>query len=134
QVPCMSPDPILAPPALAAATIASARTRAARDGQPVLCALERETGITGDDLVHALGRTLAMGTIGSDELRPEDAAFDALTFAEALERSCVPIRRGGALSVVYADPFRADVRAWAQGRISEPFAWRLAHPDTIGRF
>jgi general secretion pathway protein E len=130
----MSPDPITAPPALAAATIASARALAARDGEPVLRVLERETGIAGDDLVHALGCTLAMGTIGRDELRPEDAAFDALPFTEAAERGCVPIRRGGALSVVYADPFRSDVRAWAHGRISEPFAWRLAHPETIERF
>jgi len=134
ELPCMSPDPIAAPPALAAATIASARALAARDGQPVLGVLERETRLTGDELVHALGRTLAMGTIGRDELRPEDAAFDALPFAEAAERGCVPVRRGGALSVVYADPFRSDVRAWAQARISEPFAWRLAHPDTIERF
>jgi general secretion pathway protein E len=134
RFPCMSPDPIAAPAALTAATIASARALAARDGQPVLGVLERETGLTGDDLVQALGRTLAMGTVGSDELRPEDAAFDALPFAEAAERGCVPIRRGGALSVVYADPFRSEVRAWAQSRISEPFAWRLAHPDTIERF
>ena len=131
---CMSPDPITAPPALSAATIASARALAARDGQPVLRVLERETRLTGDELVQALGRTLAIGTIGADELRPEDAAFDALPFAEAAERRCVPVRRGGALSVVYADPFRSDVRAWAQARISEPFAWRLAHPETIERF
>jgi len=130
----MSPDPIAAPAALTAATIASARALAARDGQPVLGVLERETRLAGDALVQALGRTLAMGTIGRDELRPEDAAFDALPFAEAAERGCVPIRRGGALSMIYADPFRADVRAWAQSRISEPFAWRLAHPDTIERF
>ena len=131
---CMSPNPIAAPGALGAATIAAARALAARDGQPVLLVLERETRLTGDELVQALGRTLAIGTIAADELRPEDAAFDALPWAEAAERACVPVRRGGALSVVHADPFRSDVRAWAQARISEPFAWRLAHPATIERF
>src|SRR5512141_1786070 len=127
-------DQLTAGRSLVAADVAAARAACLQTGQPLIDVLERESRIAGDELVAALGRMLALSTARMDDLRPQDAAFDVVPFAEAIERGCVPVRRGGSLFVVHADPFRADVRAWAEERIAQPFSWLLAHPATISAF
>jgi general secretion pathway protein E len=127
-------DHVIAARTLVPAHIAAARASCSSSGEPLLDLIERESGLAGDDLVNALGDMLALGTAGMDDLRPANAAFDVVPFAEAIERGCIPMRRGGALCVVHCDPFRADVRAWAEERIAQPFTWLLAHPDTIAAF
>ncbi|HET9581164.1 MAG TPA: GspE/PulE family protein [Usitatibacter sp.] len=127
-------DTLPSGPSLATADIAAARAVCAQSGEPLIDVLERESRVVGDDLVRALGAMLALDTAAMDDLRSDEAAFDVLPFAEAIERGCIPMRRRGVLCVVQADPFRGDVRAWAEERISQPFRWVLAHPATISAF
>ena len=55
------------------------------------------------------------------------AGFDALSYTEAAQRECLFMRdaQGSGLLVV-ADPFDADLQAWAQERLHQPFALRVA--------
>src|SRR5512140_864748 len=119
---------------LAAADIAAARALCAQTGQPLLDALEGQCHLAGTELVDALGSLLGLRTAALESLPVERAAFDALPFAEASERRCVPVRFATGLAVVHADPFHGSVRAWAEERIAEPFEWWLAHPSAIDAF
>ncbi|HEX4944872.1 MAG TPA: GspE/PulE family protein [Usitatibacteraceae bacterium] len=127
-------DQISSSAAITAADIAAARAESAQTGQPMIDVLERQSGLSGDDFVAALGRALAFPAVRMDELREGDAAFDVVPFPEAVERGCVPIRRNGALALVHGDPFRAGTRAWMEERVGVPFSWLLAHPSTIAAF
>jgi len=117
---------------LDAATIRTARGEAARSGRQVIDVLEERSGLHAGALVAGLAGALGYRAATMAELERAASAFDVLPYADAARRGCAPIRRaGGGLALAFGDPFAADLRAWAEERIAEPFEWLLVHPADL---
>ena len=66
------------------------------------------------------------------DLERASSAFDVLPYADAARRGCAP---SAPLTAASRSPsatlFAADLRAWAEERIAEPFEWLLVHPADL---
>jgi general secretion pathway protein E len=97
-------------------------------GTQFLESIEGASGLDPEEFMAELGaltrfRVLRMGPM--HELAP---AFDVLPYTECAERACMLLREAsGELLLAFADPFDAAVRAWAEERISQPYALRIVH-------
>jgi general secretion pathway protein E len=89
--------------------------------------LENHLGCTPAQFVERLSETLRMPAITLEEMRAEEAAFDAVPYAEATRRGCLALRSEDGLSVVLGDPYDLDSQDWIESRLGEPFRYRLAH-------
>ena len=116
----------------AAELIAAARAQARSNGTRLLDALEAAAALPPADFTRSLAASTRLSAFGMHDLHRLQAAFDVLPFAEASPRECLALREpDGALFVVIGDPFDADLRAWAEERITSPFDFRLAHRADI---
>jgi general secretion pathway protein E len=97
----------------------------------VLEVLEEQSGLQAHEVLARLAGALGYRAATMADLERADSAFDVLPYAEAARRGCAPIRAAGGLALAFGDPFAADLRAWAQERIAEPFEWLLAHPADL---
>ena len=119
-------------PAFSPETVRAARAEAARSGRSALDVLEERSGLGAGELVARLAGALGYGAATMADLEQARSAFDVLPYPDAARRGCAPIRYAdGALALAFGDPFSADLRAWAEERIAEPFEWRLAHPADL---
>jgi general secretion pathway protein E len=107
--------------------VAQARIAAAAAKRRLVDVLEERLGDEPDVYTARLGINFRLAVMPMDELRNAVPAFDLLPFSECSQHSCVLIRGEAGLSLVTDDPFSADLQAWAQERVSEPFAWSLVH-------
>ncbi len=113
---------------LDADAIHAARGEAARSGRKPLEVLEERCALPPAEFVARLADALGYRAATMADLERAASAFDLLPYPEAARRGCAPMRAGdGALALAFCDPFAADLRAWAEERIAEPFEWRLAH-------
>jgi general secretion pathway protein E len=118
--------------AFSAETLRAARAEAVRSGRQVLDVLEERSGLEAGDLITYLAAALGYRAAAMADLECAHSAFEVLPYAEAARRGCAPIRGAdGALALAFGDPFAADLRAWAEERIAEPFEWLLAHPADL---
>jgi general secretion pathway protein E len=115
--------------------IDAARAEAAQARRRLVDVLEERLALGPDEYVAQLAVVHGVPSIPMTELRETTPAFDLLPFAEASQRGCVLVReRAGGLLLVSDDPFSLDNHAWAQERIAEPFAWRVAHRRDLAAF
>ena len=88
------------------------------------------------ELVARLAGTL--GYRACDHGRSRRAATPRSTCCptpNAAQRGCALLRGAdGALLLAFGDPFAADLHAWAEERIAEPFDWRLAHRADLAAY
>jgi general secretion pathway protein E len=113
---------------IGAAEIAQARQSAAATRRRVVEALEEALGFDPDAFTAELAQALRLDSLTMAELRQGAPAFDLLPFAECAQKGCVLLRgAGGRLLLAFDDPFSAELHAWAEERIAQPFSWCLAH-------
>jgi general secretion pathway protein E len=108
--------------------VREARAAALLSKRRIVEELEQRAAMRAPEFIAALGSTLRYRAFTMGELDRLTPAFDVLTFEEAVERECLPLREGEALLLVMCDPFDVKLQAWAEQRIAPPdFAWGLAH-------
>ncbi|MDF3010761.1 MAG: type secretion system protein [Burkholderiales bacterium] len=116
------------------AQIEQAREAAAAARRRLVDVLEESLGLDADAFTARLAQTLRLEPLRMEELRDLAPAFDLLPFAECAQRGCVLLRGEGGLLLAFDDPFSAELQAWAEERIAEPFAWRVAHRGDLVAF
>src|SRR6266571_4246314 len=110
-----------------------AASRAISEGRPVSQSMEANGLTTPVALrmlafVARLGATLRLPVLRMEQLRSGAPAFDVLPFSECSQHGCALFRgEGDALWLATDDPFSAELKAWAEERIPQAFAWRLVH-------
>jgi general secretion pathway protein E len=114
--------------------IRQARAEAARRGARVIAVLEEGSRLAAADFVAALAQATRYRPASMAELHSWQPAFDLLPYTDALARECVLFRAGEQLIMVHADPFAADLKAWAEEAVRMAFEWRLAHHSDIAAF
>ncbi len=116
------------------AQIAQARQAAAAARRRLVDVLEESLGLDADAFTARLAQTLRLEPLRMEELRGLVPAFDLLPFAECAQRGCVLLRGEEELLLAFDDPFSAELQAWAEERIAEPFRWRIAHRGDLVAF
>lgn len=105
---------------------------AVTDERKLVGVLEEQSGLDSASFVRALGRKLGHQVLDMDAIYRLAPAFDALPFAVALKRECLPLRdEQGILHLVTGDPFDTHLNAWAEQRIADDFHWCVAHRDDV---
>ncbi len=117
------------------ARMESARTAALHQGRKPIEVLEETSGLSPRQLTASLAQTFSFASMALDRMLQCAAAFDRISFSEALQRECVALRDDdGGVLLVFADVFDEDLQAWASERIGVPFIVRLAHRTDIAAY
>ena len=115
--------------------VRAARLAAGQTQRTTVDVLEEQSGLEPQQFVQALAATLHYPAAAMAELHRMTAAFDALPFADALERECLALRdENDELVLVTGDPFDADLQAWAEQRVPASFRWFLAHRTDVAAY
>lgn len=115
--------------------IGVARAQAQRSGRRLLECLIECSDLQPEAFMDELGAAMRYPVLKMDALHAMRPAFDVLSFTEALQRECILFRAGGgSLVLVFADPFNASLRAWAQERLRQPAAWHLVHHADLAAY
>ena len=97
--------------------------------------LEERLGIDAESFVRRLGHTVGFPVLDMQSLHRLSAAFDVVSFNDASTRECLAFRDpGGALLLVFADPFNNALVPWAGEFILEPFDCFLVHATDIAAY
>jgi general secretion pathway protein E len=107
-----------------------ARARAAAKGarRRIVDVLEESLAASPDVFTARLAATLTLERLDMAGLRRAAPQFDLLPFAECSQRGCVLLSTPDArLVLAFDDPFSAELQAWAEERIAQPFGWCLVH-------
>jgi general secretion pathway protein E len=115
--------------------ITAARAQAQRGGRRLIECLVENSTLPPDEFTAELGAVMRYPVLKMDALHGLRPAFDLLPFTEALQRECILFHgEGGNLIIVFADPFNAALRAWAQERLRQPLAWHLVHHADLAAY
>ena len=118
-----------------AAQLREARAMAEAAGQRAISTLEEASGLAPAEFITRLGATLGYATLSAADLGNAQPDFDVLPYPEAARRECAALRVGdGPVLLAFADPFQADLQAWADHRIDAVFEWRLVHHEELAVF
>ena len=118
-----------------ASALRAARDDAARSGRNLIDVIEERSGLAAGESVERLADALGYGAARMADLNRAVPAFDLLPYPDAARRACVLVRReDGPLALVFGDPFAADLRAWAEERVGQPFEHMLAHPADLAAY
>jgi general secretion pathway protein E len=131
----LNPRELSSAPLLLPEDIERARSTARASGKPVTEILQDASGLSSESFVAALGATLGYDAVDMAEMDVLLPAFDLLPYTEALAHGCILFRdAGGALVLVFGDPFNAALRPWVEERIAHPVHWRLAHGSEVSAY
>jgi len=129
-----APGAVLAEP-IAPEVTAEARSAARAARRRMVDVLEEKLALDPDAFIARLGATVRVAVLHMDELRRSTPAFDLLPFSECAQRGCALLRApDGELALATDDPFSAELAAWAEERLAQPFAWRLVHRGDLVAF
>ncbi len=120
---------------ITAERIHAARAEATRVRRRLVEVLEEAVGLAPEEFVACLAEALHMRALPMSRLHELEPAFDILTYTDSLQHECAVFRdKEGKLLVALADPFNADLRAWAQARIHTSFVWAVAHSADLAAY
>ncbi len=120
---------------ISAAEIAQARESALPARRRVVDVLEETLGLDPDAFAARLAATLRLDSMTMEELRRALPQFELLPFAECAQRGCALLKAtDGRLLLAFDDPFSAELQAWAEERIAQPFSWCLVHRGDLVAF
>jgi general secretion pathway protein E len=120
---------------ITAEEITRARQSAAAARRRLVDVLEESLGGDPDGFTARLAATLRLERLTMAELRRAAPAFDLLPFGECSQRGCALLRSPDSrLLLAFDDPFSAELQAWADERIAEPFSWCLVHRGDLVAF
>jgi general secretion pathway protein E len=118
--------------ALTADLVRLAREQSVAGGEAPVAALERLSGLSGQDFLRALGEAFSFPALDMARLRDLAPAFDLLPFGQSLARECAAGRDdAGKLWFVFADPLKPELLAWAERRLEVSFMPALARCEDI---
>ncbi|MDR5792363.1 GspE/PulE family protein [Caballeronia sp. LZ008] len=84
------------------------------------------------DYLNNVTATLGLRGFDAQALETLTPRFDLLSFGDAMSRKCLLADDPGAhLWLVLADPFDANMRAWAMNRVKKPFAFAFCVPAEL---
>ncbi|MGE5385363.1 MAG: GspE/PulE family protein [Betaproteobacteria bacterium] len=128
----MTPSESSLAPAITPESLLRARARAVRELRPVPEVMCEDLGLTPEQCLQALAANLRWQVIDPGELATATPAFEVISFGESVTRQIFPCRnQDGALFLVLADPFSPGLVPWAEDRVRENFAWRLADETAL---
>ena len=109
-----------------------ARAEALSSKRRLMAVLEDKANLPQLDFLRLVSTLCDYPFMDMSELHALQADFESLSFAECLQRECLPLRNAeGQFLLVIADPFSDNIREWAWARIVEPFSFVLAHHSDI---
>jgi len=115
--------------------LAEARAAAAAGRRRVVDVLEEKLALDPDAFTGRLGSTVRVPVMCMEDLRRAAPAFDVLPFNECAQHECALVHgENGGLLLAIDDPFSATLAAWAEERLTAPFAWRLVHRGDLVAF
>jgi len=110
----------VSPETLTDQVLQDARTLAQETDRPLLESLHQITGLAPAELTHALGAALGYPVLDMGSLQTFTPGFDAITFAEAMQRGIVAgIDREGITTLILSDPFDTHTESWATRRLAQ---------------
>ncbi len=114
------------------ALLQKARDEAVISKRRFITVLEEMLGLDQAGFMAWLGDVSHYPAATMDEIHDWQPAFEALAFADCLQRECLPLRDArDELLLLISDPFSDHLREWAWNRIRQPFSFRLAHLSDI---
>lgn len=119
----------IATPARAVADWRALHEEARAAGQPTWGWMEDRSGLTGQDLLWALGDFAQLPTLDMQALDALHVDFATLTFSEASKRQCLLAQDAqNQFWLVVCDPWDQNGPAYAAHLLQKPFQIALAHP------
>jgi general secretion pathway protein E len=106
-----------------------ARAAAASQAKAMVDMLFEIAALPAADFLAQLSRTFDVPAVTLSHLVPEQVDLTQISYVEAFRRQCMAIRDGTVLRVVVVDPFDAEVFAWAESVVTEPFGFALMQRD-----
>lgn len=104
-------------------------------GTSVVHLLTESAPDTPEVLMRELGRLLHMPVLSMDDLHALQPDFDVLPFAQAVKQECVLLQRPDqSYLLAVSDPFRSDLRNWAEDYMPVSALWHLVHPADLAAF
>lgn len=120
---------------ISAQAIQQARELALQSRRRLIEVLADQSGLVQADFLGALGAAFQYATLDNAALYALKTDFEALGFAEAYQRECIPLRtENGSLLIAFADPFTDDLANYLLEKVREPFALRLGHYADVAAF
>jgi len=117
------------------AEIWQARQAASAARRRIVDVLEEALALDPDAFTTRLAATLRLDSMRMAELRGATPQFELLPFAEGAQHGCALLKTAdGRLVLAFDDPFSAELQAWAEERIAEPFSWCLVHRGDLVAF
>ncbi|HEY2400684.1 MAG TPA: GspE/PulE family protein, partial [Steroidobacteraceae bacterium] len=111
--------------------LSRAIARAETTGEPAYEILARESGLSGDGYVRALASVFDYRFVTTDDLQLLEPDFSLLPPAEAMRRHCIVVHEGPGLTVVFVDPFDANLRGWLEAKLPASLDWALAGREEL---
>ncbi len=122
-------------PVFAPEQVRAARASAVQTQRRTVEVLQEQCGLEAAAFVKMLGRTLRYPAYSMDDLHRLSPSFEAMPYAVAVERECLPLRDNGRLLLVMGDPFDVGLQKWADQHFADtPFSWGLAHRADVAAY
>lgn len=115
--------------------INAARAQSAKDGTHLLEVLQQMSGLANEEFVEQLAARFHCPAMDMTQLHLLQPAFDVVSYQDAVRRGYMAVRdETGTALFLFSDPFDQGLRAWAQGVVTQPVSWRLAHHTDLSAY